>query len=588
FCTDTNKCPCPDGSTPKVDLTPLTPPMILAMATTEAMPFVLVTAEKWDPDKDCNQAAPSPNPAGGTGGSPAGGTPTVGGQANGDPHMTTYNGLNYEFMSLGEFFTTSDPSGDMVVQERHQPAGPGATIGAVAIGSGTHRATFTATEHSATGGITVRLDGTPITDPSFSIGTVTVTQTATNHSWAATWPDGSTIVVHWNLGFFIKASLTEDRARRAKGALGTYADNFLHDLTLPDGTPASPDDNYKQFADAWLVTDQTSLFDYDPGQDTETFRIAQPLTAIADPSPVTITLCATTLGQDATSAELGSCEFDITATGDTSYATAYQQVTADRVASLPTGADLAPPAASSGPIVVGTPQPGTGSGNEPISNGTTPSIGNLSLQGLVAWDPSRPNANDDLNGSITLAKDTVLVAKTVCPPGGTFDMRVEVTARSGDGRASAGLCGQAWGLETNANVDAEIHEGEGWIFIREAGTYDVQALSEEPGSAQVTVQLYSDANPTVIASQDIVNSGSYATTLSGIADTLVVDLAPSEGSSFTITNGDKVCTAIFYIAAATDPQADPDDLGGDCWHHATISIGPASISVPVFTSTAPT
>ena len=246
FCTDTSKCPCPDGSTAKADLTPLVPPMVLAMSTTEKMPFVHVTAEKWDPGKDCNDPAAS--------GTPAGGKPMVGGRANGDPHMTTYNGLNYDFMSLGEFVTTTDPSGDMVVQERHQPVGSGATIGAVAIGSGTDRATFTATEHSSSGGITVRLDGTTITDATFSIGTVAVAENAGAHSWTATWPDGSTIEVRWNLGFFIKAQLTEDRARKAKGALGTYGDNFLDDLTLPDGTSASPDDNYRQFADASITT----------------------------------------------------------------------------------------------------------------------------------------------------------------------------------------------------------------------------------------------------------------------------------------------------------------------------------------------
>ena len=32
----------------------------------------------------------------------------VPGRANGDPHMTTYNGLNYDFMSPGEFVTTGD------------------------------------------------------------------------------------------------------------------------------------------------------------------------------------------------------------------------------------------------------------------------------------------------------------------------------------------------------------------------------------------------------------------------------------------------------------------------------------------------
>jgi von Willebrand factor type D domain len=577
FCTDTNKCPCPDGSTPKVDLTPLVPPMILALSTTEAMPFVHVTAEKWNPDKDCNDPAAS--------GTPGGGKPMVAGNANGDPHMTTYNGLSYNFMSLGEFVTTMDPSGDMVVQERHQPVGSGATIGAVAIGSGTDRATFTATDESMTGGITVRLDGQTITDATFSIGSVAVAD-AGNHSWTATWPDGSTIAVLWNRGFFIKARLTEDRARKAKGALGTYGDNFLGDLALPDGTAASPDDNYKQFADAWLVTDTTSLFDYDPGQDTETFRSAQPLTTIVDPSLATVTLCTTTLGQDATSSELGSCEFDITATNDTSYATAYAQVTDDRVASLPTGADIAPPTASSGPatgpITVGSPEPGTG-GPQPVSNGTTPSIASLTLQGTVAFLPSQVTQDVYLAGSITLQKDTVLIVKATCPPGGKFDMNVEITARSGDGRGGVGVCGQAWASETyNANQNGEVHEGEGWIFVREAGTYDVKASTDEEDSAQVSVELYSDTTPTVVSSDDIAKTGTYSTTLSSIADTVVVDVAPGNGSDWNITNGDKLCTQIYYVAAADDPQKDPDDLGGVCWHHATISVGPASTTVPIF------
>ncbi len=587
FCTDPGHCVCPEGTTPKVDLTPLAPPMMLAMSTTKAMPFIDVTAERWDPAKDCTEPAPSGPSSGGpsSGGTHSGGGSMVTGGANGDPHMTTYNGLTYEFMSLGEFVTTEDPSGDMVVQERHQPVGFGATIGAVAIGSGTDRATFTATEHSATGGIIVRLDGKTISDATFSIGSVAVAEDAGNHSWTATWPDGSTITARWNLGFFIKARLTEPRARKAKGALGTYGDNFLHDMALPDGTPASPDDHYRQFADAWLVTDATTLFDYDPGQDTETFRTAQPLTAIVDPSLATVALCTTTLGQAATSSELDSCAFDITATDDTSYATAYKQVTDDRVAALPTGADLAPPAASTapatGPITVGTPQPG-GGGSQPISNGTTPSVAALTLTGTVAFDPLQITQEVYLAGSVTLQKDTVLIVKAVCPPGGTFDMSVEITARSGDGGGGVGVCGESWKAETyDANQNAETHEGEGWIFVREAGTYDVKASTAKQDSANVSVELYSDATPTVVSSDDIAKTGSYSTTLSSIADTVVVDIAPGNGSDWSITNGDKVCTQIYYIAAASDPQKGPDDLGGDCWHHTTIGVGPASTSLPV-------
>ena len=87
----------------------------------------------------------------------------------------------------------------------------------------------------------MRLDGKTISYLTFSIGSVAVAEDPGTNSWTATWPDGSTIAVRWNRGFFIKALLAEDRARKARtGALGTYGDNFLHDLTLPDGTAGVP------------------------------------------------------------------------------------------------------------------------------------------------------------------------------------------------------------------------------------------------------------------------------------------------------------------------------------------------------------
>ena len=98
----------------------------------------------------------------------------------------------------------------------------------------------------------------------------------------------------------------------------------------------------------------------------------------------------------------------------------------------------------------------------------------------------------------------------------------------------------------------------------------------------MSIELYSDTTPTVVSSEDIAKTGSYSTTLSSIADTVVVDFAPGNGSDWSITNGDKLCTQIYDVAAANDPQKDPDDLGGVCWHHATIGIGPASFTVPIF------
>lgn len=158
----------------------------------------------------------------------------------------------------------------------------------------------------------------------------------------------------------------------------------------------------------------------------------------------------------------------------------------------------------------------------------------------MAFDPSQVNEDVYLAGSVTLQKDTVLIVKAACPPGGTFDMSVEITARSGDGRGGVGVCGKSWAAETyNANENAEIHEGEGWIFVREAGTYDVKASTAEEDSAQVSIELYSDTTPTVVSSEDIAKTGSYSTTLSSIADTVVVDIAPATaatGASPTATS----------------------------------------------------
>src|SRR5205807_9956787 len=60
-----------------------------------------------------------------------------------------------------------------------------------------------------------------------------------------------------------------------QGLLGTDSGNPANDLALPDGTvlpqPVSQSTLYGQYADAWRITDQTSLFDYAPGQSTATF-----------------------------------------------------------------------------------------------------------------------------------------------------------------------------------------------------------------------------------------------------------------------------------------------------------------------------
>jgi hypothetical protein len=575
FCTNGDGCPCPSGTHRLVEVIDVTPPMIVSFAAKATASSAVFNTMKWDPDADCvPDPTPDTSPPGSSGAAPAGTAGPASASANGDPHMTTFNGLTYDFMTLGEYVTSTDPKGGLTVQERHAPAGFGTAISAVAAGDGTHRVTFTAHAVAPDAPITVRLDGKPSTATTFAAGTIQVASTG-SRDWTLTWPDGSVVAVRWNDGFFVSVALPPDRAARVVGVLGTRSDNFLDDLELPDGTRASPADHYKAFADAWLVTAKTSLFDYDPGQDTGTFQTApSPAPPVVPPTAATVDLCRKGLGAQATGAEVDSCAFDVTATGQTSFIAAYQPVVQARVATIPTGTKLVPPG-----IVVGVPTkipPPTTAGP-----GAAAPAGAPSLSGVVSWS-STTGTGHNLTGAVTLAKDAVLVAQAACPAGGKFDLTLKITARADQVSTSVGLCGDAWRSETyNAGDTGETHEGEGYVLIREAGAYDVSVSTDTSASATLTVALTSDPRPTVIAADGLPAAGS-TTTLAGVGGTLVLGVTPGDkGGDWTITGGDELCGQVYYIAGPQDPGTSPDDLGGVCWHHTDIGIGPTTLELPI-------
>ena len=113
---------------------------------------------------------------------------------------------------------------------------------------------------------------------------------------------------------------------------------------LPDGTslgarpttvPGRYDALYKEFADAWRVTDATSLFDYAPGRSTKDYTLAgwppQKLPCAAPNSPVAeeigpgraATLCLAAIGQNQREAELANCTADVAVTGEPGFAKTY-------------------------------------------------------------------------------------------------------------------------------------------------------------------------------------------------------------------------------------------------------------------------
>ena len=280
----------------------------------------------------------------------------------------------------------------------------------------------------------------------------------------------------------------------------------------------------------------------------------------------------------------------LTATGSTTFADTYKRITDDRVAAIPTGRALTVPTipttgstpTGSTPIVVGSAPTGSGVPvNQPVSNGTSSSGSTLELHGTIGTNSALP-ADSALAGSMTLKKGTVLVARAQCPSDTSYNVVPTATLRSGDGRGQVGVCGQDWQGETyDANANAEIHPGEGYILIREDGDYDTSVSSVSDGTVAVSVGLWADPSPTILEGSDVPASG-YSATLADIGDTIVFDAAPGRsGATWTVTNGKHVCGQVFYIAPETSSQKGPDDIGGDCWHHDSIAIGPFSSTLPI-------
>ncbi len=231
----------------------------------------------------------------------------------GDPHITTVEGVHYDFQSAGEF--TALRQDDFEIQTRQQPIPtatvPGAseytglgvcvsTYNAVALRIGSNRISL---QPNLSGkpdpsGLQLRVNGKLVTltdsgidlraggstEPSVSIeGRITK---AADGSYVFTDTRGTQLVAtpaFWDAQQTWYMNLNVYQTSATQGVWGRLAgDSWLP--ALPDGTslgqkPESLSERYQQlygaFADAWRVTDATSLFDYAPGTNTATFTRAE-------------------------------------------------------------------------------------------------------------------------------------------------------------------------------------------------------------------------------------------------------------------------------------------------------------------------
>lgn len=268
------------------------------------------------------------------------------GSSNGDPHLRTVNRYRYDFQGAGEFVLLRNADSSIDVQARAEPYNRDAlppfnsvSINtAIAVRDNGH----TVGVYVTGGGLVLHVDGAPV-DPASApdLGAGASVQSVT-HGFQITFPDGTVLsalsVGHWGINAVI---LPSDTLRTTGGGLlGPITPGGMGVPALPDGTqlPAAPDTEtrdsilYGQFADAWRVTDSTTLFDNDPGKSTASYtdksfpsdadRTALEA-ALASPDP-TRQAAAQAACAGLTDTDLQSeCEYDVFVTGDVGFAQQY-------------------------------------------------------------------------------------------------------------------------------------------------------------------------------------------------------------------------------------------------------------------------
>ena len=252
----------------------------------------------------------------------------VGGRpfTEGDPHIRTVDGVSYDFQSAGEFVLLRDEGLELQARQTAVttagPLGPNAHTGlsscvsvntAVALRVAGHRISYQpnarrgsieSTNAQPAGGLLLRVDGTlvDIGGQEFPLPSGgRLLRTSAAGGLQVEYPGGTVVVITpawWAHHQIWYMNIDVRHARATEGVMGAIVPgSWLPALPdgrsmgpRPDGLPQRYQDLYETFADAWRVSDTTSLFDYEGGLSTSAFTvdswpIETPRSCAAPPQP---------------------------------------------------------------------------------------------------------------------------------------------------------------------------------------------------------------------------------------------------------------------------------------------------------------
>ena len=248
----------------------------------------------------------------------------------GDVHVTTLDGLRFDFQAVGEFVAFEDAARDIVLQLRTKAWGRWVSL---------------------TSAAAMRVNGDVVgfyIEPSFRLlvngeaadledgATLPLDQDGeilrAANRYFVTWPDGTVVVVRndtSNFGIFVEAAASW--RGKLQGIGGNHDDDPSNDFVTRDGQPLPAQPSHEQmydvFADSWRITQEESLFTYGAGESTSTFTLPdfpEKRVTLADLDPDAVAAAEKACAGIIHPRSYRDCVFDVAVTGDTGFVAAHE------------------------------------------------------------------------------------------------------------------------------------------------------------------------------------------------------------------------------------------------------------------------